>query len=125
MPAPIPRARRVAEHEVMWIGRRPQALAPVEHLASSEAFATAVTEVCASAGGDVQDYVAAAGAYGSWLMRFRKDGQRRRIVWNGKDGELVLEQATAGIDWDRLGATSVGERTEAGFIAGIRQLLEA
>ena len=85
----------MAEHEVMWIGRRPAAMAPAEHPATTEEFADAVTSACAGCGCDVQDYVAAAGAYGSWLVRFERGGQRQRLVWNGKDGKLVLEQATS------------------------------
>ena len=38
----------VAEHEVMWIGRRPAAMAPAEHAATTEAFAEAVTTACAA-----------------------------------------------------------------------------
>jgi hypothetical protein len=70
----------------MWIGRRPAAMAPVEHPATSEEFAEAVTGACTDCGCDVHDYVAAAGVYGSWLVRFERDGQRQRLVWNGKDG---------------------------------------
>lgn len=115
----------MAEHEVMWIGRRPAALAPVEHPATSETFAEAVTAVCAGCGCDVEDYVAAAGAYGSWLLRFERDGQRQRLVWNGKDGRLVLEQATTGVDWNELCSSPVSERDQDHFVAAIQTLLGA
>jgi len=115
----------VAEHEVMWIGRRPAAMAPVEHPATSEAFAEAVTRACTGCGCDVHDYVAAAGIYGSWLVRFERQGERQRLVWNGKDGRLVLEQATAGVDWNELGSCPVSERDEAHFLLAIRNLLKA
>ncbi len=114
----------MAEHEVMWIGRRPATLAPVEHPATTEAFAEAVTTACAGCGCDVEDYVAAAGAYGSWLIRFARDGKRQRLVWNGKDGRLVLEQATAGVDWSELGGCPVSDREQAHFVAAVRALLE-
>lgn len=115
----------MAEHEVMWIGRRPSALPTVEHLATSEDFAAAVTNACAEAGCSVQDYVAAAGAWGSWLIRFSRDGVRQRLVWNGKEGRLLLEQATAGIDWDELRSCAVAERDTASFIAAVQGLLQA
>ena len=115
----------MAEHEVMWIGRRPAAMAPVEHPATTEAFAEAVTAACAACGCVVQDYVAAAGAYGSWLARFERRGTRQRLVWNGKDGVLVLEQATAGVDWNELGIRPVSDRDTGGFVAAVRSLLEA
>ncbi len=115
----------MAEHEVMWIGRRPAALATVEHPATSEEFATAVTTTCADAGCSVQDYIAAAGAYGSWLIRFSRGQARQRLVWNGKDAVLVLEQATTGIDWDELRRCPVAERDTAGFIAAVQSLLQS
>jgi hypothetical protein len=107
----------------MWIGRRPAALPTMEHLAESEEFADAVTTACAEAGCSVQDYVAAAGAWGSWLIRFSRTGVRQRLVWNGKEGRLLLEQATAGIDWDELECCAVTERDTASFIAAVRGLL--
>jgi hypothetical protein len=107
----------------MWIGRRPAAMAPVEHVANTEAFAEAVTGACTGCGCEVEDYIAAAGSYGSWLVRFGRDGRRQRLVWNGKDGRLVLEEATAGPDWQELGSNAVSERDQAHFIAAIRELL--
>ncbi len=115
----------MAEHEVMWIGRRPATLAPKEHPATSEAFAEAVTTACAECGCDVEDYVAAAGSYGSWLLRFSRNGQRHRLVWNGKDGRLVLEQATTGVDWHELKNSPVSERDQEHFVAEVRALLGA
>jgi len=107
----------------MWIGRRPAAVTPVEHAASTEAFAEAVTNVCAGYGCEVEDYIAAAGSYGSWLVRFGRDGRRQRLVWNGKDGRLVLEAATTGPDWHELGSSPVSERDQDHFVAAIRALL--
>ncbi len=115
----------MAEHEVMWIGRRPAALATVEHPATSEEFATAVTTTCADAGCSVQDYVAAAGAYGSWMIRFSRDDAKCRLVWNGKEARLVLERATGGIDWDELHSCPVAQRDTAGFIAAVQSLLQS
>ncbi len=115
----------MAEHEVMWIGRRPATLVPKEHTATTEAFAEAVTAACAGCGCDVEDYVAAAGSYGSWLLRFTRDGRRQRLVWNGKDGRLLLEQATTGADWQELGTSPVSERDPEHFVTAVRALLGA
>ena len=98
-------------------------MTPVEHAASTEAFAEAVTGACSSCGCEVEDYIAAAGAYGSWLVRFGRDGRRQRLVWNGKDGRLVLEKATTGPDWSELGSSPVSERDQEHFVAAIRALL--
>jgi len=107
----------------MWIGRRPAAMAPVEHPATTEAFAEAVTRACAGADCDVQDYVAAAGPYGSWMVRFARAGQRCRLVWNGKEGRLVLEKATGGIQWDELAAMPVQDRDADGLVKAVTALL--
>jgi len=107
----------------MWIGRRPAAMAPVEHPATTEAFAEAVTSACASYGCEVEDYIAAAGSYGSWLVRFGRDGRRQRLVWNGKDGRLLLEEATTGSEWLERGSNPVSERDQEHFVAAIRALL--
>lgn len=114
----------MAEHEVMWIGRRPAATLPAAHAAASEGFAEAVTGACAGCGCEVEDYIAAAGAYGSWLVRFERGGHRQRLVWNGKDGLLILEQATTAVDWSELGSSPVAGRDQEHFVAAVRALLE-
>ena len=52
-----------------------------------------------------------------------RDGRRQRLVWNGKDGRLVLEKATTGPDWSELGSSPVSERDQEHFVAAIRALL--
>lgn len=98
-------------------------MAPVEHAATTEAFAEAVTAACARGGCEVDDYVAAAGVYGSWLVRFGRNGHRQRLVWNGKDGRLVLEQATTGSQWTELAGSPVSGRGPDDFVAAITALL--
>jgi ABC-type nitrate/sulfonate/bicarbonate transport system substrate-binding protein len=111
----------------MWIGRQPAGLPVADNPAETEAFATAITDACAACDGtiEVADYVAAAGPYGSWLVRFQRGPARQRLVWNGKTGELVLEQATAGIDWQLLATTSPASRDLPGFVASLNHLLKA
>jgi hypothetical protein len=115
----------MAEHEVMWIGRRPAGLPPDENPAATEAFAGALVDACTACGVEVEDYVAAAGPYGSWLIRFQRDGRRERVVWNGREGLLVHEQATPGIDWRELGAESPAARDLPAFTASLARLLGA
>lgn len=115
----------MAEHEIMWIGRRPTALAPAENPAETEQFAAALTDACADCGCDLQDYVAAAGPFGSWMVRFSRAGRRQRLVWNGKENHLVLEEATAGVDWQELGRTTPADRELPALVAALRSLLEA
>jgi hypothetical protein len=113
------------EHEVMWIGRRPAGLPPEENPAATEDFAGALVDACSDCGVDVEDYVAAAGPYGSWLDRFRRAGRLERLVWNGREGRLVHEQATPGIDWTELGAEVPTARDLTAFIDSLARLLRA
>lgn len=114
----------MAEHEVMWIGRRPAGLPPEENPAATEAFAGALVDACAACGVDVEDYVAAAGPYGSWLIRFRRHGRLERLVWNGREGRLAHEQATAGSEWHELGTETPAARDLATFQASLARLLD-
>lgn len=113
----------MAEHEVMWIGRKPAQMAAAEPLAATEPFAGAVTAACGACGADVQDYIAAAGIHGSWMVRLVRGGRRQRLVWNGREGRLVLEEATTAVDWTERGSTPVSQQDAAGFVAAIRALL--
>jgi hypothetical protein len=113
----------MAEHEVMWIGRTPAGLPLADNPAATEEYATALTDACAACGADVLDYVAAAGPYGSWLIRFDRNGQRERLVWNGREGRLVHERATAGTDWLELGTETPASRDLAACLASLARLL--
>lgn len=113
------------EHEVMWIGRTPAGRPAADNPAATEAFATALTDACAACGVDVEDYVAAAGPWGSWLIRFRRQGLRQRLVFNGREGRLVHEEATSGSDWRELGADTPTGRELADFIDCTARLLRA
>ena len=115
--------RTVAEHEVMWIGRRPAAVEPAAPAAASESFAAAIADACAECGCDVDDYVAAAGVYGSWLVRFSRGGERQRLVWNGRESRLVLEQAANRADWNELASLPLSEPDETRFVDAVRRIL--
>lgn len=114
----------MAEHEVMWIGRRPAAMAPAENPATTEDFAAAITQACADRGCEVQDYIAAAGVYGSWMVRFLREGGKHRILWNGKEGRLVLERAVTAVDWQETRHAPVADRSPAGFVLAVAHLLK-
>jgi hypothetical protein len=113
----------VAEHEVMWIGRRPRRCPPSNIPRRAKNSLPPSPEACSAAGCEVQDYIAAAGAYGSWMIRFSRDDARQRLVWNGKEGRLLLEQASTGIDWNELQSCAVAARDAGGFVAAVQGLL--
>ncbi len=114
----------MAEHEVMWIGRRPAALAgAADNPAASEAFAAAITDACRACGIEVEEYIAAAGAFGSWLVHFQRDGRRHRLVWNGKQQRLALECHEHAGEWRELGAGTPPATDADGFCTAITTLL--
>lgn len=108
----------------MWIGRRPASVAPTENPAATEAFAAALTGACAELGCAVDEYVAAAGPYGSWLVKFTRDGCRFRLVWNGREGRLVLEEASGRADWSERRAQNLEGRDLAAFLAALATILD-
>jgi hypothetical protein len=70
-----------------------------------------------------EDFVAALGGYGSWLVHFSGAGRRQRIVWNGRDGKLVLQAALRSGGWEDLRDCPVAAASEAAFAAGVATLL--
>ncbi len=68
--------------------------------------------------------MAALGGQGSWLLHFSAGEQRQRIVWNGRDRRLVLQQALRAGGWEDLRNCAVTATDAAGFIAGMAQLLD-
>ena len=106
----------------MWIGRRPTSLAPAENPAATEDYAEAVTAACADCGLEVDDYIAAAGPFGSWLVRFERNGGRGRLVWNGKERCLLLEEPS-GVEWVERGRFEPADTELGTLVAGLRTLL--
>ncbi len=120
-----PRRVLVSEKAVFWLGGQPgQAGAPKKGLEQDQDFVAAIRQACESNGFKVRDYVAAQGAFGSWLVHLSKDGRRQRLVWDGKENQLRFEQALESRDWKELCTSEVTERDVDGFIAAVQSALE-
>ncbi|MCZ6516657.1 MAG: hypothetical protein O6763_04120 [Gammaproteobacteria bacterium] len=114
----------MSEKPVFWLGGKPGlAGAPKTGIEQDQAFAAALRQTCESNGFKVRDYVAAQGAFGSWLVHLSKDGRKQRLVWNGKENQLLFEQALEPGGWTELCTSAVTEQDGDGFIAAAQSLL--
>ncbi|MEC7803287.1 MAG: hypothetical protein VX533_00380 [Pseudomonadota bacterium] len=112
------------EKAVFWLGGKPgQAGAPKKGIEQEQEFAAAIRQTCETNGFQVREYVAAQGAFGSWLMQLSKDGGRQRLVWNGKDGQLLFEQVLETGGWEQLCAGEVAAHDLNGFITVVQSML--
>ena len=64
---------------------------------------------------DVDEYVAAQGGFGGWLVNLERDGQRYRVFWSGKDRQLRFERALPHGGWTEMRCVEPAERWLAGF----------
>ncbi len=116
----------MSEKAVFWLGGKPgQAGAPKKEIKQEQEqeFAAAIRQTCETNGFKFREYVAAQGAFGSWLVQLSKDGGRQRLVWNGKDGELLFEQVLETGDWEQLCAGEVAAHDLNGFVAVVQSML--
>ncbi len=110
------------EEAVFWLGTKPGAKKAVE-TPDAAALEPAVFGACRAQGIEPEDFVAALGGYGSWLTHFSRGSTRERIVWNGRDGKLVLQSAIRSGGWRDERDCTVTQADAAGVAAAIATLL--
>jgi hypothetical protein len=113
----------VKEEPVFWLGGRPGTPSDVVTAPASGSLEPAVRAACRALGVEPEDFVAALGGYGSWLVHFTRTDRRERIVWNGRERQLVLQKAIRSGGWEDVHACDVASTDEAGLAAGIKALL--
>jgi hypothetical protein len=117
----------MAEQPVFWLGGKPgtskDANAPPEALK----FEPAIRESCTAHGIAVEEFVAALGGFGSWLVQFTAgEGaieRKHRIVWNGREARLILQAALRQGGWEDLRECPIAGTDQPGFVAGIHTLM--
>lgn len=92
----------MSEHEIMWIGRQPTADLQAELPTDDPAFEARLRETCEAAGCPVRRYIAARGEFGSWLIELERADQTQRLIWNGKNLRLSLDEPNQGGGWNEL-----------------------
>jgi hypothetical protein len=111
----------VSEQPVFWLGGKPGN--SLSKRPDAERYEPAIREACEACGYDVDEYVAAQGAHGGWLVHLREGGDRYRLFWNGQRHELVLDRVRANGGWERLRAADTADEGIAGFVTALRVLL--
>ncbi len=112
------------EESVFWLGGRPGRRQTATAPPTAEWLEPAIREACRARGLEAEEFVAALGGHGSWLVGFSRDGRRERIVWNGKDQTLVLQRALRSGGWEDLRESPAITSDEAGFTVAIAALLD-
>lgn len=113
------------EESVFWLGGKPGTQKAAEAAPEAGNLEPAIRDACKAEGLEPEDFVAALGAYGSWLIHFPIGEKRHRIVWNGRDRKLVLQAAIPSGGWDDLHDCPVASIDEAGFVSGIAALMRS
>jgi hypothetical protein len=111
------------ETPVFWLGRKPGMSNSADLTASADALEPAIRAACSAQGIEPQEFVAALGDYGSWLVSFARTGQRQRIVWNGRDRKLILQSAIPTGGWADVRDCELPNADSQGFTSGIATLI--
>ncbi|MCK6372032.1 MAG: hypothetical protein L6Q83_12060 [Gammaproteobacteria bacterium] len=114
------------EEPVFWLGGKPGAAKQSpEPAVADHPLETQIRAACREASLTPGDFVTALGGYGSWLIGIDHGGHSARLVWNGKDGRLVLQRALPAGGWEDLRECPVTAADGPGFAAAIRLLVTA
>ena len=111
------------EHGIFWLGKQSKTGVEDKHLADTEEFVAGIRKACESCGCKVQQFVSAQGVYGTWLVEFSRDGTEERVLWNGKNKQLVLQVRKKQGLWEEPATMSVFNQDLNGFVAGVQSLL--
>ncbi len=111
------------EHGIFWLGAPPEPQQTPQHLADSDEFVCGIQQACESAGCQVKRFIAAQGVYGTWLVEFSRDATEERVLWNGKEQQLVLQVRSGHGSWDEPKTVPVANQDLEGFAAALEVLL--
>lgn len=113
------------EESVFWLGGKPGTQKAADAPPEAGKLEPAIFAACKARGLAPEDFVAALGGYGSWLVHFSRGPRRERIVWNGRDRKLVLQAAIRAGGWEDLRDCAVDKPDEDGFVATIATLMSS
>ena len=111
------------EESIFWLGGKPGNQKSGEPPTAEAQLEPVILDACRAQGLEPEDFVAALGGYGSWLVQFSRDQTRQRIVWNGRDRKLVLQAAVRSGGWEDLRDCTVAGADQGGFLSGIAILV--
>lgn len=116
----------MADTPVFWLGGKPGANKSNERRKPvAESYEPALREACGACGYAVDEYVAAQGGFGGWLVNLDRDGQRYRVFWSGKDKQLRFERALAHGGWGELACVAPADDGLPAFVDSVTAVLQA
>lgn len=92
----------MTEQSVFWLGGRPGTQQAAQAPPAAAALEPALRQACRDCGVEPGEFVAALGGHGSWLLQFSRGERPERLVWNGRDGRLVVQRALRTGGWEDL-----------------------
>ncbi len=113
----------MSEQPVFWLGGKPGDKNKGQQPPEAERYEAALTEACEACGFDVDEYVAAQGGFGGWLVHLERSNTRYRLFWNGKAGLLSLEEHRDRGGWQELRSKEAGDAGLPGFVEAVREIL--
>jgi len=111
------------EQTIFWAGRKPRVEPASGHLADSPEFVDGIGRACAARGCPVQRFISAQGPYGTWLAELDRGEYGQRVLWNGKERQLVLQVRRKHGGWDEPKSLPVADISLEGFVAAVTELL--
>jgi hypothetical protein len=115
----------MSEQPVFWLGAKPGTTRAAEVPPEAGKFEPAIRDACQAAGAEWQGFVVSLGGYGSWLAEIVHEGERHRVIWNGKDKRMSLDRAVPSGGWVERQSCSAPTEDLTGFVAGTKSLLGA
>lgn len=114
----------MAEQPVFWLGGKPGNKTSEPEAPEAERYEAPLREACEACGYDVDEYVVAQGGFGGWLAHLDHGGERYRLFWNGRAGELNLERHQERGGWQPVRSRETPDTGVPGFVAAVRDILE-
>ncbi|MGI9290358.1 MAG: hypothetical protein ACR2QG_03665 [Gammaproteobacteria bacterium] len=111
----------MAEQPVFWLGGKPGNKAKPS-APEAERYEPTLTEACEACGFEVDEFVAARGGYGGWLMHLERAGERYRLFWSGKSNQLNLEAAKPH-GWVEVATAEQKDEALPGFVEAVKTML--
>ena len=112
----------MAEQPVFWLGGKPGNKSEGRKAPEAERFEPALIEACETCGYEVDEFVAAQGGFGGWLINLERAGERYRVFWSGKSRQLSFETAKPH-GWEELAAAEQEDDGLPGFVDGVKTIL--
>ena len=114
----------MAEQPVFWLGGKPGNKSKDPEPLAAERYEAPLREACEACGFAVDEYVVARGGFGGWLAHLDHDGERYRLFWNGKAGELSLEHHRDRAGWQPLRSRETPDEGLPGFVMAVKEILQ-